>query len=286
MFKPNEVLQQLNRSGFPFQLKVEALIRETQSQHQWTVLGHEQAWKHPETGATGFVDIALKHASSVCEIAIECKRMRAEDARQLRWLFLLPDTELNATRRASCLEIEAGVLQDQGWRDVRVWDEVAVSPSSLESEFCILPNDEQRRQPILESLATEMLESAEGLAHEQVTVSQARREPLRSFIFPMIVTNAELVACRFSANDISPKDGTLDLSKVSLEVVPFIRFRKSLVQPISTGLFRVPVGAQRAGERTVFVVNAEAISDLLAAWDVKPGGWGSYASLRYFKSAD
>ena len=35
----------------------------------------------------------------------------------------------------------------------RVWDNVRLTPASLQSEFCILTSDEQRRQPILESLA-------------------------------------------------------------------------------------------------------------------------------------
>lgn len=290
MSKPQDVLQQTVRSGFPFQLRVEEEVRATYSSHHWSVASREHPWRNPETGSSGFIDIALKHdAYSTFRMVLECKRIRAEDARQLRWVFLLPDKTAQAKELTSCLEVEGWArpsAQTATWEDVRLWDNVLSTPASLESEFCILPNDEQRRQPILESLAAEVVDSIEGLAHEEVSIARSQNPAchLRLFIFPVIVTNAEIVVCRFDPARVSIDSGLLDSSDAEFETVPFIRFRKSLATQFPEGSYYDLASANRARERTIFVANAASISKLLCGWQVAPADqFRGYAIQRYVR---
>lgn len=168
---------------------------------------------------------------------------------------------------ASCFEVEGrrskaqlqvpntGVEWD--WDDIQVWDNVRLWPASLQSEFCILQSDEQRRQPILESLAAEVLESI-------------MPNHVRLFIFPAIVTNAEIAVCRFDPARIKINDGTLDAGDVEISTVPFIRFRKSLATGFPKGTFFYLEAANKARERTVFIVNAASLPEFLKNWKIEP----------------
>ena len=49
-------LRQVARSGFPFQLGVEAAIRQSHDNHGWSVASREHPWANPETGTSGFHD--------------------------------------------------------------------------------------------------------------------------------------------------------------------------------------------------------------------------------------
>jgi hypothetical protein len=279
-----EIFKQVARSGFPFQLKVEDEVRSTFDKHRWSVESREHPWIHPEPGSSGFIDIVLKHEKySTCRLVMECKRIKADDARQLRWIFLLPDSEVEQTELATCFEVLGQTdhkAEPPTWSDVRAWDNVLSKPGSLQSEFCVLPSDEQRRQPILESLAVEVLESIEGLAQEEVNIwkSQNPSSSIRLFIFPVIVTNAELVVCRFNSKLVNIHDGTLVSDKAEILPAPFIRFRKSLATNFPPGSFSNLKTANQARERTVFVVNAASITDFLTGWEIhSQDRFGRYA---------
>lgn len=271
-----ETIKQLNRSGFPFQLRVEHEIRATQSQHGWEVASREHPWRSLDHESSGFIDLALRHEFARTDrLVIECKRIKSDDSRQLQWLFLLPDQELTPTRGASCLELAGCFDQVSGlteWNEFRLWDNAQVLPASLESEFCVLSGDDPKRQPILEALCAEVLESIEGLAQEEVRIAQTggSRGVLR-FLFPAIVTNANLTVCQFKSSDVKITDGTLDLNTVKLHDVPFIRFRKSLATEFPKGKFDTLKDAYRARERTVFIVNAEGLPVFLKGWTVEGG---------------
>ena len=142
-------IKQVNRSGFPFQLKVEHDIRATKSEHGWSVASREHPWENESR--SGFIDLVLKHEQfSTFRIVIECKRLKADDARQLRWLFLVEETRSDLVLRTSSLQVEA----DLG---AAIWDDVLVNPASLESQFCALQGDNPGRNPLLENLAKEAL---------------------------------------------------------------------------------------------------------------------------------
>jgi hypothetical protein len=236
------------------------------------VESHEHPWTSTDGTRAGYIDIVLKHTHFVTyRLVVECKRIKADDARQLRWIFLIPDVNAEPTPLASCFEVEGRGRRDNGsepeWSDVRIWDNVRVWPASLQSEFCILHSDEGRRQSILESLAGEVLDSIEGLAEEEVNVEKSLdRGRSRLFIFPAIVTNAEIAVCRFDPAKIKITDGTLEAGDVEITTVPFIRFRKSLATEFPQGVFYHLDAANRARERTVFVVNSTSLSEFLKDW--------------------
>src|SRR5205823_6079165 len=136
----------------------------------------------------GFIDIVVEHDQfSTFRVVIECKRIKADDARQLRWVFLIPDAEFKPTKLASRFEVEGWTTQEDDrkvWNDIRVWDNVRLAPESLQSELCILHSDEQRNRPILEALAREVLTSIEGLAEEEVSLERSSGNAhKRLFIF-------------------------------------------------------------------------------------------------------
>lgn len=280
-------LKQINRSGFPFQLRVENEIRSTAQAHQWSIASREHPWASAKGDASGFIDLVLKHDRyPVFRLVLECKRIKADDARQLRWLFLIPDKAARPTLIASCFEVLGAGNRDQAaelsvWRDHRIWDNVNLTPASLQSEFCILHSDEGRRQSILESLAREVLDSIEGLAEEEVNISksQLQSQPAHSklFIFPAIVTNAELAVCQFDPAAIKITDGTLDENDVEITPVPFIRFRKSLATDFPRGLYWDLNMANKARERTVFIVNSAHLPEFLKDWETGPLHDGKYA---------
>ncbi len=287
MAKRDDTPNQINKSGYPFQLRVEHEVRGTYREHGWEVASREHPWSSADKTAFGFIDVVLKHSQFVTfRLVMECKRIKADDARQLRWIFLLPEQEPQPTTLASCFEVEGwGKHDEKGeseWRDVRVWDNVYLSPDSLQSEFCILPSDEQRRQPILESLSASLLESIEGLAQEEVNIERSQTGSLHSrlFVFPAIVTNAEIAVCRFDPANIKINDGTLDTENMEVTKVPFIRFRKSLATNFPPGVFYQLDEANRARERTVFVVNAASLPEFLKNWKMVPLFGGQYAVQR------
>jgi len=287
MANQEDMLKQINKSGFPFQLRVEHEIQLTQQEHHWSVASREHPWTSADKTASGFIDIVLKHDQlSTFRLVIECKRIKADDARQLRWVFLLPDQESQSTMLTSCFEVEGWGRRDtageSAWGDLRVWDNVRLMPASVQSEFCILQSDEQRRQPILESLATEVLDSIEGLAEEEVNIERSLGQPAhtRLFIFPAIVTNAEIAVCRFDPANIKITDGTLDAKDVEITTVPFIRFRKSLATNFPQGMFYYLEAANKARERTVFVVNAASLPEFLKDWNMGPLPDRDYAIQR------
>lgn len=260
-----ETLKQLNRSGFPFQLRVEHEIRTTQSLHGWSIASREHPWKNLDSETSGFIDLVLHHETFPGDrMVVECKRVKSDDSRQLQWLFLLPDPDPKDTTQTSCLEV-AGPFPDKHgeWRDIRIWENLQVLPASFQSEFCILSGDEPRRQPILASLCADALESIDGLVEEEVNVCKSQEKgKVRLFLFPVIVTNANLKVCQFKLSDVRINDGTFDPETIKLIDVPFIRFRKSLVTKFPEGIFRSLGEAHRAGKGASLssIQNASLIS--------------------------
>ncbi len=275
MMNDKDVLKQINKSGFPFQLRVMDQIRQTADQHGWRISSYEHPWTDESSQTGGFIDIVLEHSRIVtARLVIECKRVKADDQRQLRWVFLLPEKKPIPTNIASCFELEGrGGRVESGayeWNDLRLWDTVRLSPESFESGFCSLSGDDSGRKPLLEKLAFELLESLEGLAEEEVKVKKSAKERhLRLFVFPVVVTNAELFMCSFDSSRIEIDNGTLAFDDVEMKSVPFIRFRKSLETSFPTGEFYGLDAASKARERTIFIVNAARMSEFLNNWEFK-----------------
>jgi hypothetical protein len=105
MTADKDALRQVNRSGFPFQLKVEHDVRATENMHHWSVASREHAWDDL-AGNSGFIDLVLKHKQfSTFRLVIECKRVKADDARLLQWLFLVEHAKSDFMFRSSCHSI-------------------------------------------------------------------------------------------------------------------------------------------------------------------------------------
>jgi hypothetical protein len=272
-----QVLSQVNTSGFPFQLKLESLIRETQSKHHWMVADREHAWKGSEDR---FIDLVLRSRDvHTFRIVVESKRVRATDSRQLRWIFLLPDLGAQPTLKASCFEIEAYSNENDHWTEIAVWDnQISLAPASIQSEFCILQG-EDKNKPLLEKTARSVIDAVEGLAMEEIKMEKSvGPHHLRRFIFPAIVTNAELAICQFDPGKVSVKDGTLNFDDFELSVVPCVRFRKSFTSDFPTsGKFYELDAVSRAREQTILIINGENLPDVLTQWDL---GNDSYLAQR------
>jgi len=74
--------------------------------HTWSIATREHPWTNKETESSGFIDLVLKHHHFVTyRMVIECKRVKADDQRQLKWLFLVPEGEKQEKQLASCLEV-------------------------------------------------------------------------------------------------------------------------------------------------------------------------------------
>ena len=177
MANQDETLKHIWKSGFPFQLRVEDEVRSTHSTHNWSIATREHPWTNKETESSGFIDLVLKHDHFVTyRMVIECKRVKADDQRQLKWLFLVPEGEKQEKQLASCLEvggtstiatkIGGANAGEKEWDHLRIWENVNILPKSFESSICVLPSDDSKSQPILERLASAVIDSVEGLGDE------------------------------------------------------------------------------------------------------------------------
>jgi hypothetical protein len=289
MAKENLVLDQLELSGFPFQLRIEHEVTQSHQQHGWNVESREQAWlTYSPTWKSGFIDLVLRHGRLVVlRLIIECKRQRANDARLLNWLFLVPEQDPKETEIVKCLTVEGWRrapgdtfidektgMQMSSWMALRIWDDIRVKPASYESQFCVMQGDQPKERPLLEKLCGELLSSVDGLVEEEIEF--AKTDPtsrhICTFNIPVVVTNAQLHLCIFDAGAVSLQDGTVPPEQCRVERVPFVRFRKSLsaARPDEEERVRDPREANIARERTVFVVNSECLTHFLSGWDVRP----------------
>jgi hypothetical protein len=288
MTKEELIHKQLSLSGFPFQLRVENEIRLTERDHGWSVITREQAWTNNDAQNSGFIDIVLRHNQiSTLRLLIECKRQRADDARNLQWLFLIPEENALEKENVKCLSTESFMRKRLGVPDgsgkpgpildeyisIRVWDDIRVKPASLESQFCIMHSNDSGRQPILESLCREILDSVDGLAEEEINIAKTKTPSpsVRAFYIPIVLTNAQLIVCTFDIKSVSLNDGIIPKDKCEFKAVPFIRFRKSLASDFPKEYSLSDLNqANKARERTIFIVQSEGLGEFLKDWEIKP----------------
>jgi hypothetical protein len=83
---------------------------------------------------------------------------------------------------------------------------------------------------------------------------------------PFIVTTAQLKVYPFNPQDIPLEKGIMESG--DFEPLPFIRFRKSLTIRSSPGFSPTTLKeSNKDKERTIFVVNASALVDILRRLD-------------------
>jgi len=77
-----ELLRLANESGFPLQIAIEHVVRQTSAAHGWQVRHSEHAWHNPADGQSGFIDLVLSDSNGFAYAVVECKRVR-----NTTWLF-------------------------------------------------------------------------------------------------------------------------------------------------------------------------------------------------------
>jgi len=261
MMTPEKLKSFVNSSGFPLQIAIEHLVRSKTLSHGWKVLYKEHSWKNMDTHNSGFIDIVLADEYGTSAMVIECKRVQ-----DTSWIFLLPSMK-QANRRHAHVWVSRLDGQEARFFD---WNDIAADPSSAECEFCIVPGQDQKSRPMLERIASELIEATEALAQEDYYLNKEQGF-IRMYV-NVIVTTAELHLCSFSPGDISIDAGMID--KAQFTSVPFLRFRKSLSTKLVSELNlkeKTQASLVKAKENTVFVVNSSRFEEFLNSFGIDDG---------------
>lgn len=244
----------VNSSGFPLQIGLEFNIKNSPKRHGWRVLFSEHSWANFNSDAGGFIDLVLEHQHGGILLIVECKRVQ-----NTNWIFLQADTEIIKRRhaKASLAEEENGKLVRFGWNDI------AIDPATVESNFCVVPGQDNKTKPMLERVAAEVVQSTEGFAIEDQSFHKGIEKYRRHYL-SVIVTTADLMVCNFDPSRIGISNGELD--EAHFTKVPYLRFRKQLStydMPAASWKESDAHAISRHKENTVFVVNSDAFIDFL-----------------------
>jgi hypothetical protein len=253
----DETLRKIvNASGFLFQLRVEREVKKEPKHHQWTILAREHPWADEGTGKSGYIDLVLAD-TGYARLVIECKRTQ-----EANWIFLVPDKAHGTHARSMWVNSANEQQFRSGWFDCYP------NPESFISEFCVVRGQGESDPPMLERIASNLIDSTESLAVEEVMVSSRHMAIDKFLYFPLIVTNANLYVCRFDSSDISLDEGKIATGQ--FESVQFIRFRKCLTvrlnQTVAPNSIR---DTNRDKIRTVFIIQANYLRSFLNEFSVK-----------------
>jgi hypothetical protein len=263
-FEYKHLLKSVNDSGFPFQIGVTEIIKTIPD---WHVEFTEHSWENQDDNSSGFIDIVVRKqivkaigneenfAPRNLWLVIECKRITNHP-----YIFLESNenkgneinqakTFLSSTATPSTLLV--------GHPDIRLL------PTSYESNFCVVTSQDHKK-PLLEKVASELVSSTSAFASEIIHPQGIRISP--DIFVSIIVLNLPIILCRYSAPEISIKDGTL--SNPEFETVPYLRFRKQFERRLDTrekayDYFRDWGELAKRKEHTVFVVSAENLPKFL-----------------------
>lgn len=253
--KEDKLRKNLNSSGFPFQLAVESIIGSISG---WKVGRREYPWHNNDTGENGFIDI-IAEKDSTSTLIVECKRVRDAE-----WIFLCSPRNLDRSHARFWVNKVGGQKEAVGWYDGQI------EPSSPEAEFCAIMGQDHRK-PLLENLASELVSATEACAVEEYPFYEDI--PMSMSYFPVIITTAELYIGEINLSDIGIETG--EIKNPAFKPVPFVRFRKSLTTDPPRFAFkkeiRLPEELAEARQRTIFVLNASHIKEVLGRWEISGG---------------
>jgi len=257
-----ELQAAVNRSGFPLQIKVAAVIGQTQEQHGWRVLHCEHAWRSQDGRESGFIDLVLSDRYGTSVLVVECKRALKTD-----WIFLQTADEPASRRHCKtwAIHFDPPIVHDHQWIDLNV------DPPTPESGFCVCTMEGQgsKTLPLLERIAADLTDSTAAFAWEQRPLADFSRSFTRVYA-SVVLTTARLKLCRFDVNHINLSDGTL--RDAHFTDVPYVRFRKQLsTEVIGAGHDVKDLRGHTlssAKESTVFVVQVDHLADFLADFEV------------------
>jgi hypothetical protein len=261
-------LRTLNDSGFPLQVAVQHEIERTKSTHGWSVRYTEHAWDSPSEGRSGFIDLVLLNQHRTGYMAVECKRPRDSE-----WVFLHSDGRADKRAHAQIWmsDFRSGSMRWFGWV------QVVADPACPEAQFCAVRGQSAaERVTLLEKTAAELVLATERLAHEHKDYRHPEYPSVKLFS-SLLITTAKLKVARFDPAAISLQDGTLQ--SASFENVPFVRFRKQLgvhTSHLTPQQYADGSDVAYLKESTVFVVNAECISQFLSEFNISGSSLNSY----------
>lgn len=251
----------VDASGFAFQLAVETLIPSAQS--AFSVKATEHAWANPLSATGGFIDVVVEDGT--VRLVIECKRVRGNG----QWIFLRPEgttvpsmqSQSPSMRSQHVETLWTGVTRID---DATAFDGLSFNPESPQCPFCVIRGGGENDAPMLERLASELLQATESLAREQKAIDAANRSDVsRLWLYvPVVVTNARIVVCSFDPVAVSPTDGLLP-SEAQFEEVPFVRFLKNLGNIEQVSSLQDIRQANLAKNRSVIVVHAPKLKEFL-----------------------
>lgn len=179
-----------NSSGFPLQIATATAVNKS---YHWRVVFEEHPWRTDE-GTQGFIDIVAanrKRLPPLEFLVIECKRVR-----QSGWVFLVPKPS-PSTRRQSILLGSHFDDDDESSRKYG-WDNYPSDPPSLQSEYCVIPGQDQGRMNLLERTASELVESVEALASQERELhTRSGATAFARVYVPVLVTTAKILVASF-----------------------------------------------------------------------------------------
>lgn len=252
MPEKDELAELVNASGLALQLKVEHAIKHN-IDHAFRVVSREHPWSLGDD--MGFVDLVL--TSDVASCVVECNQ-----ARDGSWVFVVP-REGDGKRTGMRVSWLSGKKFPQITSGC---GNVDLLPFSYESAFCVTSGTGGRDRTMLERLCATLLRSCDALATQEIKILSAMQQSYGGYYIPLIVTTAQLYACKLDPDTISLTDGNLGTSE--LETVPFIRFTKAFSSSSVVTSAATPASLEELAEqeaRTVIIVNAGAVIDFLTA---------------------
>lgn len=255
----------VNRSGFPLQIRLEQVIKETRNSHGWRVIFSEHSWVNSSDGGSGFIDLALEDGNHTAVMLIECKRVLDSS-----WIFLVDDPKEMDRRH-----VKSWLTRSVDGRTTHFGPhELVLDPSTPQSQYCVVDGQDPKVRPMLERIGSDVVSSVEGFATEETGFLTQETESLRMY-FGVIVTTAKLRVCEIDPKKVSLEDGKIE--GASFTKFPYVRFRKQMAShwdASNAGAGDGYRGIARAKENTVFVVNAEALPQFLKHFEVDGSSLG------------
>lgn len=233
---------QVNRSGFPFQLAVESVIRETEGTHKWRVVSSEFPCR------LGFIDLVLSQGDLIA--TLECKKVEDQS-----WIFLAEEGQSQRINRCRLEWFKPASLRKVPSEAPIFASEFSMCEGSPESKFCVIPKGKGPIQTI-ESVCTELLSASHALLEPM----DLKRPQNYQAVVPVLVTNAILKTCVYQPGELDIETGHLD--KGMFSDTDFIRFRKPLVRDRSNFSATEPLELLNWSvdrERTVFIVHPKGL---------------------------
>ena len=262
-----KLLDAVNRSGFPLQIKAAAQVTRTRLDHGWRVLHQEHSWKNQQDGQSGFIDLILLDEHKTTALVVECKR--TTDA---HWIFLVPETNPKLHRHGKAWATHLTRLRPGSNR----WRDLNFSPQTPESAFCVIDGQDPKARPMLERVAAEVVSATQAYAHEEFELRDVNKVFTRIYA-NVILTTARLKLCTFDAHSINISNGTM--AGAAFTDVPYLRFRKQLSTAppyiVWSGSEPDPSSVAQAKENTVFVVNADHLLQFLSEFKVSDTSFDS-----------